>query len=184
MANDHFIIEIPCKPYVKAYIEFNCGVPADLFQLPLLICELKRGLKRKNSHREEETLSRCTDIVKVIIPNDLFYRCGWEMNKESQMDFNRIAEMQVKFMMRQYISLNHAMGATFTESIRSFQEQFGFSDTVWSFDSIKKDFYRNGGEVKYRTVKILREEMNNIFMAEMSRLGTIGRRFKKQNVYG
>jgi hypothetical protein len=184
MATDHFVIEIPCKLYIRAYIEHNCGSPADLFQLPGLVCELKNGLKRKISNRENEALARYTEKVKVIIPNDIFYRYGWEMNKESQMAFNRIAEIQVKFLMRQYITLNRAMGATLTESIKSFQDKFGFQDCVWNFDSIKKDFYRNGGVIQYKTIKILREEMNKIFLAEMSRLGTISRKLKKENIYG
>jgi hypothetical protein len=76
------------------------------------------------------------------------------------------------------------MGATIAESIREFQDKFGFPDQVWSFDSIKKDFYRNGGDIKYKTIKNMRIEMNKIFMAELSRLGTIGRKFKKENNYG
>jgi hypothetical protein len=183
MPTNNFIIEIPCKPYVKVYIENECGAPADLTNLPDLLLELKNGLRRKISHRETEAQAKCCCLVKVIIPNDLFYRYGWEVNRESMMDFNRIAEKQVKFLMRQYISLNNALGASLTDCIRNFQNDYGFPEQIWSFDTIKKDFYRNRG-IKYKTLSVLREEMNKIFVAEMSRMGTLRRRFKKQECNG
>ncbi len=46
--------------------------------------------------------------------------------------------------MRSIVGMYHGVGFLYTISIRRFQERFGFLEDDWSFEAIKKDFYRNG----------------------------------------
>lgn len=183
--HNHFTIKIPCKKYVKAYLENNCGTPVNLQHLPDLMEELRRGLSRKPAHREAADLAICTENVTIIIPSDMFYRYGWELNKENILDFNRNVEMKVKSFMRLYISLNNSLGNPVANCIREFQDVYGFPEPIWSFDSIKKDFDRHGKKASHmKSIKELKVEMNKILLDNLSELGTVSKKLKKENIYG
>jgi hypothetical protein len=180
----HFLIEIPCKPYVKAYLENCCGTPVNLQHLPNLMEELRRGLSKVPCHKDSKKITEKADKVKIIIPPNYFYRYGWELEEVFVRDFNKIIEHRVKYIMRQYISLNSSMGIPVADCIRSFQDKFGFQETIWSFDSIKKDFTRNGIKSEMNFMKEIRHEINKIFLSNLSELGTISKKFQKEQVYG
>jgi hypothetical protein len=182
--SDHFTIRIPCKSYVKAYLENNCGTPVDLHHLPVMMEELKRGLIKKQEHNECKKVAEYEPFVTVIIPSDYFYRYGWEMNKDNILDFNRKAELHVKFNMRQFILVNRGIGVPVATCIKEFQEKYGFPEPIWSYDSIKKDFDRHGQIVEMKIIKDLRQEMNKILLANLSELGTVSKKFKNEYVYG
>jgi hypothetical protein len=177
--SNHFTIKIPCKKYVKAYLENNCGTPVNLKHLPDLQEILRLSLQRKPEHLENKKVAEYDDTVTVIIPDDMFYRYGWELNKENTLDFNRNVEQKVKFLMRQYISLNYTLGIPVTDCIRNFQEEYGISELHWPYQSIRKDFYRHGVK-RIKTIKQINTEINKIFMENLSQLGTISRKFKKE----
>jgi hypothetical protein len=165
---------------VKAYIENNCGNPADLQRLPELRGEFRRCLKNKPWRRERDAVAKYTDSVIIIIQHDDFYRLGWELNTENILNFNRFAETRVKMMMRHYIALNHALGVPIAECIRNFQDEFSFPENTWSFDAIKKDFDRNGQLVCFKPIRELRSEIKKIFLANLSELGTVSTKHKKE----
>jgi hypothetical protein len=123
-------------------------------------------------------------MVTVIIPPDMFYRYGWEMNKENILDFNRKVEMKAKFFARQYISVNKSLGFPVANCIREFQESFGFHETLWSYESIKKDFDRHGKVPELKTIRQLRVELNRILLDNLSDLGTISKKLIKEYANG
>lgn len=182
--SNHFTIKIPCKTYVKAYLEFNCGNLVDLSLMPDLLKEFKICLDKKPEHRESANLTLYCETVTIIIPPDWFYRYGWEMNKENIIDFNKRVEMKVKFFMRQYIAINNSLGTPLITCIREFQTSFGFSEDIWSWDSIRKDFERNGEKCKLKKVKELKEELQNLCLANLSRSGHISNKLKKEYYNG
>lgn len=181
--SNHFTIKIPCKKYVKAYLENNCGTPVNLQHLPDLLEEFRRCLARKPAHRESAPLAEYRDVVTVIIPNDMFYRHGWEMNKENMLDFNRRVEMKVKCFMRLFVSVNNSLGEPVANCIREFQEKFGYPEPIWSYESIKKDFYRHGQLIQIKSIRTLKSKMNKILLDNLSDLGTISKKLKKEYIY-
>lgn len=182
--NNHFSIEIPCKKYVKAYLEINCGTPVNLQHLPAVMEEFRRALCRKPEHRESAPVAEYKDKVKVIVPSDMFYRYGWEMNRENELDFNRKVEQQAKYFMRQYVSVNSSIGVPVAICIREFQEKFGFHEPIWSYESIKKDFDRHGKVPEMKTLRDLRAEINKILLDNLSELGTVSKKLKKEYADG
>lgn len=182
--SNHFTIKVPCKKYVKTYLEINCGTPVDLKHLPDLLDEFRRGLDKKPCHRETSELANCEDTVVIIIPPDMFYRYGWELNKENILDFNRKVEKKVKFFMRQYVAVNKSLGIPVANCIREFQEGFGFNEPVWSYESIKKDFDRHGQVPELKIIRELKTELNKILLDNLSDLGTISKKLKKESIYG
>jgi len=170
---EHFTIDIPCKSYIRSYLETNCGIPADLAKLPDLLTELRRCLKGKPGEMNRKIIANYPDNVKIIIPTRVFYRDGWELNKQNILEFNKYVEIRLKFLMRNFIALSIFMGLSQTEAIREFQESFGFDDQVWAFDSIKKDFYRNKEAMEVKTLKEMRTKMKKIFLTNLSQNGTV-----------
>lgn len=178
--SDRFSLEIPCKKYVKAYLENNCGHPVNLQHIPELMEEFRRGLAKMPCHKDSKKPGLYEDSVTIIIPPNFFYRYGWELQQEHIRDLNRIIEIRVKFLMRQYVSLNHSMGVPIATCIREFQDKFGFPEPVWSYESIKKDYDRNGLNNSINILKNLKQEIDKIFLSNLSELGTVSKKFKKE----
>jgi hypothetical protein len=134
-------------------------------------------------HRESSDVANWPETITVIIQSDVFYRHGWEMNKENILDFNRKVEQKAKYLMRQFVSVNSSLGVPVSICIREFQERFGFYEPVWSYESIKKDFDRHGSSPEMKTIKVLRVEINKILLDNLSELGTISKKLKKEFIY-
>ena len=181
---NQFTIEINCKRYVKAYIETNCGAPAELKHLPDLYNEFIYCLQNIPRHRNACRIAQWQEKVTIIVPADVFYRYGWEMNKENELEFNKAAEHNIKFFMRQFISVNHALGIPVTICIKEFQELYGFEESIWPFESMKKDYERNRTQSMFNSMKFMKSEINKIFLENLSELGTISKKFKKEYVNG
>ena len=162
---NNFTIRITCKKYVKTYLETNCGIPVNLQLLPDLLQVFTICLDKKPGHRESAEVFKYTESVTVIIPPDVFYRCGWEVNIENILDFNRKVEHNVKFFMRQYISLNHSLGVSIAVCIKEFQERFDFPDPEWACARIKEDFYRNGKTSRITITNLKKEWHTNVLDA-------------------
>jgi hypothetical protein len=106
------------------------------------------------------------------------------MNKENILDFNHTVELKVKFFMRQYIAINNGLGTPLATCVKEFQNSFGFTEDIWTWDSIRKDFERNGEKCKTKTIKELRIELNRILMDNLSKHGVISKRLKKEYYAG
>jgi hypothetical protein len=138
-----FTVTIPCKKYIKAYLENNCGSPVNLKHLPDLQEILRNNLQRMPDP-EVKTLLDYSDKVAIIIPEDMFFRYGFELPMQAIVTLNKEAEAKIKFAMRTYITLNYSLGLPVTECIKNFQDDFGISEVYWPYQSIRKDFYRHG----------------------------------------
>lgn len=178
MAN-HFTIKIKCKKYVKAYLEKNCGSPVNLQHLPYLLQEFRRYLSKEPESMEKADLTRYEETVTIIIPPDMFYRYGWEMDSMSQRNFGLEVERRVKFFMRQFIGASASLGVSVAECIREFQERFGFYEEIWSFETIKKDFDRNGSKIELPAIKTIRNELNRLLLSNLRNAGGISETFRK-----
>jgi len=67
------------------------------------------------------------------------------------------------------------------EAILLFQENFGYSEEIWSYDSIKKDFFRNGPQQKVNFMSEITKKTNHIILGNLSDLGTISRKLLKDH---
>lgn len=177
---NQFTIEIPCKSYVKVYLETNCGTPVDLQHLPDMQLLVTRNLKKKQDYRKTDLICNYEDKVTVEISSTIFYRYGWEITKEGIREINSFSEKKIKFIMRQYIFINHKLGQPVASCIRDFQQIFMFSEDVWSYETIKKDYDRHIKSNEMPKMKDLKQEINKILLSNLSELGTISKRFLKQ----
>lgn len=182
-----FTVKIRVKPYVKAYLKNNCGDPCDLDHMPSIKEEFLM-LFRNPSHRMDNcSINKLNSELNIIISEDNFFRSGWELTQTNMIRFNSIIEKRVKFIMRQFVGVNSSLGIPVSECIRQFQEVFGFTEDEWSFDSIKKDYQRNGMDNRINLIKDFRKELNTNYLAMLSSFGTITADYKQtitENIYG
>lgn len=184
MAN--ITIEIPCKTYVKAYLENNCGDPVDLKLLPDLHALFIRNLRyNKHEARREQkhaidSMCNYKSAVLIKVPENIFYRYGWELSKGGLLEFNKEAETKIKFMMRYYVAFNRSLGIPVSTCIRDFQEKYDFPEAVWPYESIKKDFDRHGQFIRPDIMSQMKDEINKIFLSNLSTLGTVSIKLYKE----
>ena len=105
----------------------------------------KRMLKKPcldNEHKYITELCKQTHSVEILISERDFYRNGWELTKTDIVAFGKHFERQAKWLMRTVVSTYIQYGSPVDCSIMKFQSRFLMEEEYWSFDSIKKDFYR------------------------------------------
>lgn len=172
-----FTVQIPVKKYIKAYLENNCGSPADLSHLPDIKDMFEGCLMFPRFNRDKHIKCNYTDSVDIYISNDHFYRYGWQLSKTDTIRFNQKCEAFIKFNSRQFILANHSMGMPVSVCIREFQSIYQFDEDSFSFQTIKKDFERHGSKITIHMIRDFRAELNNILMDNLSNLGTISKSF-------
>lgn len=144
-----FSVTIPCKPYVRHYLIMRFGSPVNLTCEPYLN-NIFRRLLRKPSTRHDKyyndllkspnTYYSCN--IEVGVSESDFYRYGWELTKTDIIAFNSEIETRVKKLMRDVVEIYENVMLQ-KEAILRFQEEFGFSEEIWPYESIKKDYYRS-----------------------------------------
>lgn len=156
-------VTIPVKPYVKRFLTMNYGSPANLSANNDLHSFFRHCLK-KRSNRFDKSYSNIThnhysERVEIFISEDDFYRYGWELTNTDVVAFGRKVEHMAKHFMHNTVAA-YEIALCQKDAIIRFQDSFGFSEDVWSFEAIKKDYYR--ADVSYGR-DILKTIRNEIF---------------------
>lgn len=169
-------ITIQVKPYVKRFLEINFGNPAD-FTYDRQAYRMLRDCLRKQSTRYDrkykDDLYFHGDKIDILISEDDFYRFGWEITKTDTINFGRFFEERAKALMRSMVGVYISLGLPFNISINRFQEQFSFSENEWTYESIKKDFYRNGTYSKVDFDVEIYRKIEKIVLVNLYDQGTI-----------
>lgn len=177
-----FTLQLQTKPYVNHFLVSNFGNPANLSSDKQLYNLFRRCLKkpsgRFNSKYQNLSLLRYSTQSQIIISEDDFYRYGWEMTKTDTVYFGRELENRVKFLMRNIVSMYSAFMPQ-KNAILLFQENFGYTEEIWSYDSIKKDYFRNGPAQHLNFLKEITKKTEHIILGNLSALGTISHKLVK-----
>lgn len=169
---DIYTVKISVKPYVKAYLESNFGSPVDFRNDTELTGIINIMLKSGCAHLDRIVLANLAEKVEIRISKDTFYRHGYTITRTDTLRFNSLIEERIKFYSRMYISYHNSIGDSITKCIRDFQELYGFSEDVWSYDSIKKDYQRHGSSAVKTITNNFKADFHNIFMERLSQFGT------------
>ena len=143
-----FNVTIPVKPYVKKYLENRFGSPVD-FSGDKHINKYFLNLLEKNNHRNDRRIFiygrvAYREEVTILISNDKFERYGFDISKNSNVDFNNFMEEHIKSQSRLFVGVCSAVGMKAAVAIRNFQNTFQFEEDDFAFETIKKDIQRNG----------------------------------------
>lgn len=185
-----FLVKIPCKPYVKRFLEINFGDPdnlnsgkaVDISKDKALYAEFRSKLEKK-SYRHEllfntYAFKRYSDEINIKISQDDFYRFGWELSKTDIVYMNQVFEGRTKILMYTIVGARVAMGISLTDSIDYFQDKFFFPEDIWPKESIYKDCQRNLDIEKNSISQSISELIDKITLETLSRNRTILRKAK------
>lgn len=168
-----YSIQLRTKSYIKHFLTFYYGDPVDLSADKELYQNLRRRLSKKSLRFEKRGVSdrMYSSVVEIMISEDDFYRFGWELSNTDIIAFNHDIEATVKFYMRNIISIYETI-MTQKEAILLFQERFGFIEDIWSYESIKKDYFRNCNYAKFKIIPKITIELEKIVLEHLSAKGT------------
>lgn len=137
-------IDIPTKPYIKAYVHHKLG-PAPVMKTNGETISAK--LYDLLQHRVDEFGSRPTNKMytsrlRVFIPIHTFKRRGSNLNVTNLKNFNLFIEAEIKhwfyFLMDEYMTIF----PNFMQNLPEVRRKLGIDLEAWSDDSMKKDYYR------------------------------------------
>lgn len=172
-----FFLELPVKPYVKQYIILNYGNPAN-FSTNKFIHErfrkcLSNPSRRFNKRVEKSPICRHTETIKIILSQDEFYRYGWELSPTDIISFGKLMEHQAKFLMHNMVSFYMAL-MNERDAILTFQNNFGFTEEIWPFDSLKKNYSRSVKHTaKFSYTKDLTAKLESLLLTNLSNVGNL-----------
>ena len=128
-------------------------------------------LASKEKWHDKRIIQDESNETSLVISKDDFYRYGWEMSKSNMLKFNSAVEDEIKFICRLWIMNDKSHGVQLKKSIEDFQKQFGFSEEEFGYETIKKDYLRNGQNHEINnTLKV--NYIRKLFMEQVSLLGT------------
>ena len=180
---EKFVVTLPVKPYVKRFIEINFGFPANFSsnaEVNKFFLSLLKKPDTSLDKRYSEQLFNYTSTMEVAISQHDFYHYGWELTRTDIVVFGKHFEEKAKFMMRSFVGVYVAAGMPIFKSINLFQERFLFDDAHWDYQSIKKDFYRNGTNAKIDFGKEIFGKIDQILLHNLYTLGTISKKAKNE----
>lgn len=172
--SSNFTITIPVKPYVHRFIQINFGDPADLSKIPLFHFIFIHLLKNpRNTHSNKLSFYRHTKEIEILISEFEFYHYGWELTKTNTIKFTKFLEYHTKAQMRSTIATYIALGLPLFTAVRKFQDEWGYTEDIWNYEAIKKDFYRHGIKENINFDTDIHQKINKILMWSLSESGTI-----------
>lgn len=177
-------VDLPCKPYVKRFIEQNFGSPAD-FSRDGELYEYFRSKLVRNSIRQDRlyskyNLDKYSESIKVIVTSDDFYRFGWEMSTTDTVRLNKKLECRVKLLAHMVISSQMVSGRGLTSSVDYFQMNFGFTEDVWKKESIIKECQRNMSMDKQAFPKNMAASLQRTVLDKLSVVDVVSKKGKKK----
>ena len=174
--SEQYTITIPVKSYNKRFLILNYGEPANLTKNPRLNNFFRRCLKKPsltydNTHYKEISKRHYSEKIEILITESDFYRHGWELSRTDTIAFNREIEEITKFFMRNTIALYENLMPQ-KDAIIRFQNQFGFHEDVWTYEAIKKDYFRNCVPHRVKILPEIIKKLEDFFLLKLSDLGT------------
>lgn len=178
-----FFIQIPVKPYVRRYLEINFDYPINFSKDSVSHKFVQALLTKPNNYQDKkypDQICTYTELVEVVISQHDFYKYGWELTKTDTVAFGRFFEDRAKTLMRSVVGVYHGIGLPIKTSIVKFQDRFGFDEDTWSYQTIKKDFYRNGSVEVVDFDNEIFKKIEKIILRNLYSLGTISKQVIKE----
>ena len=160
----HGMTAYPCLPPVDLY----CSEGKDLMDY-IKTC-LKHPKQRNDSKID---LINLPVETRFIISQHDFYHCGWMVSKTHMLMINNRIESNVKKLARNYITVLKSFGIPINIAIREFQTEYNFPDEIFSWDTIRKDFERNGNYVNNSLLEKHIKNIRKIILTNLSKTGQL-----------
>lgn len=171
-----FFVCVSVKPYVRQFLVNNYGYPIDFTKNAEVNKTFRNFLIKPDNSRDNAypaQICTYTELVEVVISEHDFYKYGFELSRTDTVSFGKLFENKAKFFMRNMVGTYHAVGLPVFSCINKFQQRFNFDEDTWSFQTIKKDFYRNGTDDLIDFNDEIFFKLENIILRNLYKLGTV-----------
>jgi hypothetical protein len=136
-------IELPVKPYVRAYIIHRYGLNPVLSKDNDIGNKLYDLLEHATNERASEYSSKVyTTSIKVFISMRTFRVRGSRINETNVQNLNQYIEDQIKFLFHYLMDFYISILPSFVSNLTQVRFFLGISEDDWETDSMKKDYYR------------------------------------------
>lgn len=135
-------VKIKYQDLIKRADELELDTSDLLNQMNNQIKEIEKNKNGKTIYRTYGK-SIYKSQVKIFIDDDTFSRFGFDMTATSIVYFNSFVEDCIKSEARLFIFVANSFGRSIFDSIRDFQNVYGFSEDDFPFETIKQDFQRH-----------------------------------------
>lgn len=133
---------IPVKSYVKRHLEKSFGTPTYMRKDSAIGKYFYRLLEDASDDGSDEYRGY-PDSVTIHIPYHVFLKKGCVLTKASIIEFNNFVEDMIKGHMHSILdTLIEVQGIEIKQAIDYYYETFGFDETVFTYEAIKKSYYR------------------------------------------
>lgn len=137
-------LDIPTKPYIKAYVLHKMGPAPKMVQSNSFISKKLYDLLQHetNRHGAVKISSMYTEKLRVYIPTDTYHRRGGNLNATNLKNFNGFLEDIIKHRFYELMDESMCIFDSFTQNLPDIRSKLGIDLEAWSDDSMKKDYYR------------------------------------------
>jgi hypothetical protein len=133
---------LPAKNYVKCYLEKSFGNPVRMRKESAIGKYFYRLLEDAEDDQSSKYRDY-SDCVKIEIPYHVFLKKGCVLTKHSITEFNNFVEDVIKSQMHAMLdTLIDLQGIEIKKAIDYYYDTFGFDETVFPYETIKKSYYR------------------------------------------
>ena len=184
MAEERWVIWMPCKGYVKRWLLANFNKPdhrwpeivnlrADKVLQNSFYNHLRRNYSPRGEQRDLGT--RYPEQVAIEYTKTAFDRYGWSLTDRELIEFNNELEARVRLLMRNYVMALRSMGVPVGKCIQSLRQMTGITEWDWSDDSIRRDLVRHIPKGIDRDFREILLKVRQNFCAQMTNLGQLTR---------
>ena len=138
------LIELPCKPLVKQYIENRYGSPVVFPGNDWLKNMVVKSLTHPNTNYDSQTsLQYHTQKVELPVEFRIYAKKRNTLTRTDIMLINQTVQDLIEEALYNYLHLYHTMAnVLLKDAILKFREQYGFPEESYSTEAITKFFQR------------------------------------------
>ncbi len=152
-----FTTDIHCKRYSAHFLKISYPSDNDVIDISddkFLYPQLVARIGRPNFKNKTKLSALYCVKIKLNISTRCFYRKGWQLSNENMVSFNKLIEAQCKHFMYLYVSTMVAKEQiTAKQAIINFQDEFGFTEEIWAYDSIWQEYNRKNKRYEKNRIK-------------------------------
>lgn len=143
-------VDIPTKPYIKAYVISKLGATpcmgTDTDTIGNKLFDLLHHSTNERAYRF--TNSMYTATLRIYIPVNTFKRRGDNLNETNLKNFNLFIEREIKYRFHQLMDDLQEHLPSFENNLPEVRRKLGIDIEEWSDDSMRKDYYRKNLRTK------------------------------------
>ena len=137
-------IDLPTKPYIKAYVQHKLGTHPKMSQNRDTISSKLYDLlqHRTNEYASEGVSNLYTVKLRLYIPVSVFRQRGGNLNVTNLKNLNQYIENEIKDKFYFAMDRDMAVFPNFVQNLPEIRRQLGIDIEAWPDDSMQKDYYR------------------------------------------